>query len=412
MGGEWIIGTFEAKTVAYVCFLGALLAVSWKRIPLALALIGLTISFHPAVGMWGAWGTGLALLALPRDPPPRRCAGAGSRSSSPSRASSARSPRSGARRPRSNASSCSRRFPYHTDPFFGGNTLACRSGRAARRDARRRCSRSTSGPPGVRLATCSNASSSRSRSRPRCRSRSRSSPATFHVWDYLRLMPLRSFPLIVPLVFFFQAIRVALAALHSRGRQPAPAPAGAAPAPTSGSSPSSLIALFPTAPLLAAPRLVRRNVLSWTKEDDIADAFGWVRRNLPRRPPASSRWTARTRSSEPRCRRSSTGRPSPTTGWANGSGASTSSSVVRTTSTATGWHGNLPDLRAAYDSLTLEQIHRDRGGVRRDLPRHRDRLPAPAPAHRGPGPRSTRSSPGRWPSRAPAINRGAARRAP
>src|SRR3954447_20769357 len=63
-GGEWIIGTFEAKTVAYVFFLGALLAVTQRRIPLALALVGLTVSFHPAVGMWSAFATGIALLAM------------------------------------------------------------------------------------------------------------------------------------------------------------------------------------------------------------------------------------------------------------------------------------------------------------------------------------------------------------
>ena len=33
--------------------------------------------------------------------------------------------------------------------------------------------------------------------------------------------------------------------------------------------------------MLAAPRLIRRNVQSWTTVDNMADAFGWVRKNLP-----------------------------------------------------------------------------------------------------------------------------------
>ena len=71
VGNEWILGTFEAKTVAYVCLLGALLALTRNRIPLGLALLGLTVSFHPAVGLWSAFAGGLALLALARDPHPR-----------------------------------------------------------------------------------------------------------------------------------------------------------------------------------------------------------------------------------------------------------------------------------------------------------------------------------------------------
>jgi hypothetical protein len=123
MGSEWILGTFEAKTVAYVCFLGALLAISWNRIPLALALIGLTVSLHPAVGMWGAWGAGIALLALPetRGKTLRWCWLA---------IVIAIPGVIGAISALGSATPAIQRFvvleaiPYHTDPFFGGKTLA------------------------------------------------------------------------------------------------------------------------------------------------------------------------------------------------------------------------------------------------------------------------------------------------
>ena len=122
MGSEWILGTFEAKTVAYVCFLGALLAVTYKRIPLALALLGLTVSFHPAVGLWSAWATGIALLALPetRRATLRWCWLA---------LLLAIPGIVGAFAAIGESTAAMQRFvvleaiPYHTDPFFSGKTL-------------------------------------------------------------------------------------------------------------------------------------------------------------------------------------------------------------------------------------------------------------------------------------------------
>ena len=62
VGNEWIFGTFEAKCVAYICLLFALDGFAREKVAYPAILLGLTFSFHPAVGMWGILGAGLALL--------------------------------------------------------------------------------------------------------------------------------------------------------------------------------------------------------------------------------------------------------------------------------------------------------------------------------------------------------------
>lgn len=355
MGGEWILGTFEAKTVAYVCFLGALLAITSKRIPIALALLGLTVSFHPAVGMWGAWGAGLALLALPetRGKTLRWCWLAivlavpgviGALSAV------------GSTTPAVQRFVVLEAIPYHTDPFFGGKVLA--TGQvvihvvtlaamfafnlwAYRRSARDLTQRFfvafqvAAAVPFV-LAFVARA---------------------IHFWDYLRLMPLRSFPLIVPLVFFLQAVRLAIAAARSEGvsrrRRRQLRRRGYV-----GVVAIILIAVFPTAPLLAAPRFIRRNVQAWTTVDNIAESFGWVRRNLPKNTTCIfplDRQDAFERAEVPQV-----------VNWQAipydrlGQWKTRIDHLVGGPDHFDGpdWHGDLKDIRAAYDSLTLEQIER------------------------------------------------------
>ena len=59
---EWIFGGFEAKTVAYVCLLFALVQFSKRQIIVPSVLLGLSFSFHPAVGLWAIPAIGLSLL--------------------------------------------------------------------------------------------------------------------------------------------------------------------------------------------------------------------------------------------------------------------------------------------------------------------------------------------------------------
>jgi hypothetical protein len=60
--GEWMIGTFEAKVIAYPCLLFAIDAALSGRSLLAGILAGLAFSFHSAVGMWGGAALGLMVL--------------------------------------------------------------------------------------------------------------------------------------------------------------------------------------------------------------------------------------------------------------------------------------------------------------------------------------------------------------
>ncbi len=353
LGSEWIVGTFEAKTVAYVCFLGALLAVTRRRIPLALALVGLTVSFHPAVGMWSAFATGIALLAL-KDT--RRqtflwCWLA---------ALLAAPGIIGALSAVGDASTALQRFvvleaiPYHTDPFFGGKTLTWEQValhtvllvgmfafnlwmyRRSDRDLTQRFFAVFQIAAAVPFALAYVA-------------------RTFHLWSYLRLMPLRSFPLMIPLIFFFQAFRYAheLATAEKRNRRRRRHARRDAKLVILA---TLAIAVLPTAPLIAAPRLVARNVKEWTEVDNVAKAFDWVRENTSKdtrcifpidRQDSFDRaeraqvanWQAIPYDRLPEWKR----RMDELVGGAQYFEGSS-------------WHGDLPDLRAAYNRLTTAQI--------------------------------------------------------
>ncbi|MDQ6787059.1 MAG: hypothetical protein M3033_09655 [Acidobacteriota bacterium] len=69
IGSEWIIGTFEAKCVAYICLLFALDGFCREKLIYPAILLGLSFSFHPAVGMWGILAAGAALLICRRSIP-------------------------------------------------------------------------------------------------------------------------------------------------------------------------------------------------------------------------------------------------------------------------------------------------------------------------------------------------------
>ncbi|MCU0240109.1 MAG: hypothetical protein MUC29_11770, partial [Pyrinomonadaceae bacterium] len=59
---EWIFGGFEAKNIAYIFLLLALNFFLSKRETIGSILLGLTFSFHPAVGLWAILAVGLALI--------------------------------------------------------------------------------------------------------------------------------------------------------------------------------------------------------------------------------------------------------------------------------------------------------------------------------------------------------------
>ncbi len=62
VNGEWIFGGFEAKNLAYIFLLFALDYFLQKREIVASILLGLSFSFHPAVGLWAILAFGIALV--------------------------------------------------------------------------------------------------------------------------------------------------------------------------------------------------------------------------------------------------------------------------------------------------------------------------------------------------------------
>jgi hypothetical protein len=276
VGGEWILGTFEAKTVAYIFLLGAVLAVTSRHVPLALALLGLTLSFHPAVGLWAAWGVGIALLALPETRGTAiRWSWLGLLLAVPGIVSALSA--TGDVTPAIDRFVVLQAIPYHLDPFFGGQTLVpgqvvVHTGVlllmfafnlwAARRssfDLTQRFLAAYQIAAAVPFALAYVA-------------------RAFHLWELLRFMPMRSFPLLVPLVFFFQAVRLSFDALATTGTSRRRRRRGRRNG-SLGLIALVLIALVPASPLFAAPRLVLRNVQAWTRTDDVAEAFDWIRNN-------------------------------------------------------------------------------------------------------------------------------------
>lgn len=63
VNGEWIIGGFEAKAVAYGFLLFSLVGFAREKIHLPAVLLGLAFSFHPAVGLWAVPAILIALLS-------------------------------------------------------------------------------------------------------------------------------------------------------------------------------------------------------------------------------------------------------------------------------------------------------------------------------------------------------------
>jgi hypothetical protein len=64
VGGEWILGTFEAKCIAYALLLFSLNGFMQERQVGPSILLGLAFSFHAVVGLWSALAVGFTLIVL------------------------------------------------------------------------------------------------------------------------------------------------------------------------------------------------------------------------------------------------------------------------------------------------------------------------------------------------------------
>ena len=64
VGGEWILGTFEAKCIAYIFLFFGLSELLKGRDILGSLLLGFCFTFHGVVGMWALLAVGLSVLLL------------------------------------------------------------------------------------------------------------------------------------------------------------------------------------------------------------------------------------------------------------------------------------------------------------------------------------------------------------
>lgn len=275
LGSDWMFGTFEAKTIADLLVLGALLTATSDRIPWAMVLVGLATSLHPGLGGWAAFATVAALLANPRT---RTRA---VRSLPLAVLFAAPGVIALALELRSTPDHLLRflvidALPYHLDPFFGGVRL-----------------------PGLQAAARATALGLMLAANLAWFRRSDRSPARqfligFQVmaaipvavafvgraldsWQFLVLQPLRVGPLLIPLLFWFQLVERVGDLRRTEGDR-----AWWQRRSTILAAAAVVVALVVTSPVLAAPRLVARTVSSWTRTDHEADAFRWLRDHTPR----------------------------------------------------------------------------------------------------------------------------------
>ena len=187
-----------------------------------------------------------------------------------------------------------------------------------------------------------------------------------HLWSYLRLMPLRSFPLMVPLDLLLPGVP-----LRARARNVGRARTGGGRRHARRDAKLVILATLAIALLpdrTAARRhraSIRRNFEAWTRDDHIAKAFDWVRENTPKdtrcifpvdRQDSFDRaeraqvanWQAIPYDRLPEWKR----RMDELVGGAKYFEGSD-------------WHGDLPDLRAAYNRLTAGPDRGDGRQVRR-----------------------------------------------
>jgi len=280
IGGEWILGTFEAKTVAYTTLLGAALAATRGSVPCALAGIGATVSLHPAVGLWAGGPLALTLLAVPETR-------AAALRWSPLAALVAAPGVVGAWLAAGPSSPSLDRFlvlqamPYHLDPFFGAvRRPVAQAGMrwvvlvamavfcwwehlGTRRRLADRVWITWLGIAGVPVLGALAA-------------------RTAGAWWFLRLMPLRAFPVLVALGAAYRAAGLVARLRATEARRPGPWPWWRRPSLVVASVAVS-VAVVPTTPLLAGPRAAARTAGAWVRTDPEADAFAWVRRHLPAR---------------------------------------------------------------------------------------------------------------------------------
>ena len=168
-------------------------------------------------------------------------------------------------------------------------------------------------------------------------------------------MPLRSFPVMIPLIFFFQAFNFARRLAQPTGVNRSRRPRARRDA-TLVIVATLAVAMFPTSPLFAAPRMIRRNYVAWTTVDHVAEAFDWVRENTPKDVRCIfpvDRQDAFDRSERAEIANWQAIAYDRTAEWKRRIDALVGGPQYFAGSN---YHGDLPKLRAAYNRLTTAQI--------------------------------------------------------
>ena len=263
---EYILGGLEAKLVAYALLLPALEAVLDKRWKRGALLVGLSFSFHPAVGMWGGLATGAAFAWDRRSLSPILLFGViALLASFPGMYPLLRDVFSKTESTADARFLATVLFPMHLDPrtwpardhltlwlLFAFNILhayARKDDRALRFFA---VFQST-----LALAFVLGLIARR-----------------LEIWGFIRFMPFRLFPVFALLLFFFQVMRAAhecLAAAHEKR-------------PLFQAMALSAFLALSALPNLPASGMdhARLNMATWTRSpDDLQKLFSWVRTHLP-----------------------------------------------------------------------------------------------------------------------------------
>lgn len=274
IGGDWMLGTFEAKTVGYCLLVGALVAAVDGRVSLALVLLGATVSFHPGVGVWAAIGLGVTLIAF------RETRAQALRWSLVGAAIAAPGIIGALSAVDFNSARLVRfvvleAVPQHADPFFGGARLAglqvfvhfvallamfVANWWWARRAPASFAHRVLFGLQLVTMMVFVVGLVAR----------------VAHWWSFLLLAPFRVGPLFVLLVFFLNLAR-RVNELHALDRSRAWWIRPSWRLAVLGIAFATVV----TSPLVAGPRMISRTFAAWTTPDHEADAFTWIRDHTP-----------------------------------------------------------------------------------------------------------------------------------
>jgi hypothetical protein len=271
VGGDWMFGTFEAKPLAYIALLGAVVVALDGRVALAILLAGVCVSAHPGVGYAAGPAIVVALLVAPAT---RRAAlrsvGLAAVAAVPGVVGIVRDMHGSSGSPDVWRFIARDIYPFHMDPWYFGSLTFIALVAMAVANTWYACS--ASGTAALRFVAHVELVTA--------------VPTVVGIiaWEtahyqYLRFFPFRVFPILVSLGF-------ALTAAHAVPRwwRARTKPLSASPV-TIAIVVAFLIGFVAQNPVREAGFLVRRVARDWTgyhdRDTELTDAYHWVRDHTP-----------------------------------------------------------------------------------------------------------------------------------